>query len=209
MVKFVYFDVGGVIVLDFSKSNKWNELREELRIPKEREKEFMFFWQRYETEICTTFKISTIVDKLEKKFGIKIPKDYSLLTDGFISRFEVNKSMWSVLAYVKNNFKIGLLTDQYIGMLKEVKKAHLFPNIDLDVVIDSSVVGLSKSNPKIFELGEKLAKVKGDEILFIDNSLGRIAVAKKLGWVTFLYDPANPQKSSQKLMNFVKKIVKK
>ena len=98
MISFVYFDVGGVVILDFSGTNKW--------------------------------------EMVKKEWGI---------------------------------------TDAY-----------------WDVVIDSSVVGLAKQK----------AGVKGDEILFAENSPKNIDTAQSLGWQTFLYDPVHHEESSHKLLEF-------
>ena len=40
MIKFIYFDVGGVLVRDFSKSNKWQELVNEIGISKKKKRFF-------------------------------------------------------------------------------------------------------------------------------------------------------------------------
>jgi len=37
-IKFIYFDVGGVAILDFSKTNKWKEITKALEINKTRDK---------------------------------------------------------------------------------------------------------------------------------------------------------------------------
>ncbi len=39
-VKFVYFDLGGVAILDFSGTDKWSQLKMELGIGAEKEKQF-------------------------------------------------------------------------------------------------------------------------------------------------------------------------
>lgn len=39
-IKFIYFDVGGVVILDYSKTNKWNEMLTDLGIPEELKPKF-------------------------------------------------------------------------------------------------------------------------------------------------------------------------
>lgn len=34
MIKFVYFDIGGVVVKDFSGNNKWNEMKKFMGVKK-------------------------------------------------------------------------------------------------------------------------------------------------------------------------------
>jgi len=206
MVKFVYFDVGGVVVLDFSKTNKWDEVIEEIGVKQDKVASFLKYFEELTPKIHLGLDIDLKLDELKKRFGVKIPKDYSLLKDGFVSRFEANKSIESVVEYVKERFKVGLLTNQYPMMLEEIIKQKLLPPVSWDVVIDSSVVKKQKPDIEIYKLAERLAKAKGQEILFVENSLEHIEGAKKLNWKTFLYDPANPEKSSEKLLEYIKDI---
>ena len=47
-------------------------------------------------------------------------------------------------------------------------------------------MGLQKPEPKIFELAQKLADVRGEEILFVENTKEHTEVAKTLSWQTFI-----------------------
>ena len=205
MVKFVYFDVGGVVVLDFSKTNKYHDFSKEIGIPEDKEKEFLNYWDYKEPNINTGFDADLLIPEIEEKFQIKIPKNYSLLYDGFISRFEINKSILPVIHKLKKLYKIGLLTNQYPRMFKILKRIKLLPKISWDVIIDSSIEKIKKPNPKIYGLAEELSKVKGEEIFFIDNKDENLKTAKKFKWLTFLYDSAHPKKSSKELIQYFQK----
>jgi len=79
------------------------------------------------------------------------------------------------------------------------------PDIDWDVVVDSSVVKLLKNGPEIFKLAQKLCKIENpEEILFVDNSESKLVHAEKLGWQTFLYSPVKAEESSAKLFSKIK-----
>ena len=203
-VKFVYFDLGGVAILDFSGTNKWFELRKELGIGTEKEKQFREFWEKYETELSIGKKdTEKLLVLMRKQFNIKVQDNYSLLVDGFISRFEANKSIWSVIDEIHKKCKIGLLTNAYPGMLNALDDKGILPNIEWDVVIDSSIVGLRKPDYKIYETAQKKTGLTGKEILFIDNSSENIEAAKDLnGWKTFLYNSSKTKESSHKLAEF-------
>ena len=207
MIKFVYFDVGGVAILDFSKTNKWKDVTKELGLNEKESKQFIEYWERLAPKIHIGLNINNVFNEEKKKYDLKISTDYSLLKDGFVSRFELNKSIWPVVDYAKKNFKVGLLTNQYPDMLDEIKKENLMPPVVWDVEIDSSIVKLQKPDEAIYKLAEKLANVKGSEIFFIDNSQEHIDGAKDFGWQTFLYDPSNPRKSNQALAKCLKIII--
>lgn len=199
MVSFVYFDVGGVVALDFSGTNKWQELKQELGIPVRMSQQFDDFWEKYRDEVCIDRDVESLLPLLKKQFNIHMPDNYSLLIDGFINRFEKNTSILPVIDKIHSKFKIGLLTNMYPRMFDEMKKRGLLFDMNWDVIIDSSKRRLQKPDPRIFTLAEKEAEVSGGDILFVENSQGHIEAAKANGWQTFLYDSSNPKKASSDL----------
>ena len=197
--KFVYFDVGGVVVLDFSGTNKWKQLKKNLGISPEKDAEFETFWDIYEPKVNAGRDVETILPLIKRRFGSAFPKGYSFLLDGFVNRFEVNKSIWPVIDKIHKQCKIGLLTNMYPGIIKAIKRRNLLPEIKWDVIIDSSIEGILKPNLRIFKLAEQRAGFKSKKILFVENSQKHIDAAKKSGWQVFLYDSSNPEESSNKL----------
>ncbi|HLE48524.1 MAG TPA: HAD-IA family hydrolase [Patescibacteria group bacterium] len=200
MIKFIYFDVGGVVIKDFSGTNKWIELQRGIGIKPEQDQEFVEFFDKYEPEVCLGRNIETLVPLMKKKFGLKLPKDYSFLKD-FVDRFEKNESIWPVIEKAKSKFGIGLLTNMYTNMLGLVKKRGLLPNIDWDVVIDSSVEKVIKPTEAIFKLAQERSGVNVNEIMFVENGKKHVEAAKAFGWQTFLYDSTNLEDSSKNLLN--------
>ncbi len=199
-ISFVYFDLGGVVVRDFSGTGKWAQLKMELGITPDKDKAFEAFWGKYEAEVNVGRDVETLVPLIRRKFGSKFPKNYSFLMDGFVNRFEANKSFWPVLSKINQTCRVGLLTNMYPHMCEAIQKRGLLPAVKWDVVIDSSLEGIKKPSPQIFKLGEQRAGVKGKEILFVDNSPEHVKAAKNFGWQTFFYDSANPEESSKKLL---------
>lgn len=198
MISFVYFDVGGVVELDFSKTNKWVEMKRDMGITQKNIAIFDKLFNKYTREICTTRPVDSLIPIFEKECHIKFPKNYSWLND-FVNRFEKNPSIWPVIEKIRKRCRVGLLTDVYPGMLDLIKKRGLLPDINWDVVIDSSVVGFMKPDTQVFEIAEKRAGVSKSEILFVENKEENIEAAKLFGWQTFLYDSADPVSSSKKL----------
>lgn len=207
VISFVYFDLGGVVVLDFSGTNKWAQLKKELGVPANRYKEFDHLYiDKYEPEVNIGRDVETIIPLIEKRFGSKLPGGYSLLKDGFVARFETNRSIWPVITLIHKKCKIGMLTNAYPNLLKAVKKRGLLPKVRWDVIIDSSTEGVRKPEPAIFKLAEQRSGVRGKKILFVENTYKHIQAAKLFGWQTFLYDPIQPEDSSTKLAKLFKSI---
>jgi len=199
MIKFVYFDVGGVVILDLTSNNGWAKMKKDLGVTPEKDPEFQEFFNNKECKVNVGLDVESLVPIMKEKFGLSFPKDYSLLTD-FVNRFEQNKSIWPVINKIQKTCQIGLLTNMYPGMLDVIKNLKLLPEVNWDITIDSSIEKLAKPNQEVFKLAEIKAGVKAEEILFVENNSESIEVARGLGWNTFLYDPTNPEKSSGELL---------
>lgn len=198
MIKFVYFDVGGVVIRDFSGTNKWEELKTGMGIKPEQAEAFSEIFDKYEPEVCIGLDVETLVPILQDKLGLQLPKGYSILQD-FVSRFEKNESIWPVIERLKGKYKIGLLTNMYPNMLDAIYKAGLMPNDTWDVIIDSSIEKVRKPQPAIFQIAQDKSEFKGEDILFIDNGAKHVDAAKQFGWQGFIYDPTNTEKSNKDL----------
>lgn len=202
MIKFIYFDVGGVVIQDFSGNDKWLEFKQTLGVPVDLDKDFDNYFDQKEVEICKGKDIESIHDEINKLFKLNLPSDFSIL-DEFVRRFERNESIWSVINDAKSKYQVGLLTNMYPGMLDAIKGKSLLPEIEWDVMIDSSNVGYAKPEREIYEIAQREAGVLADEILFVENSKRNIDAADKMGWQTFHYNSSTPENSSKLLRGLI------
>lgn len=196
--KFIYFDIGGVLVLDFSGTNKWTQLKLDLGVFKKRDDEFESVWQKYEPRINLDLDIDTILNDFEEAAGVKFPHHYSMLED-MVNRFDKNLSLWPIVNKTRKKYKIGLLTNMYPRMLTMIQSKGLLPASKWDAVIDSSKVGFQKPDPAIYQIAEGLVGVKPSEIFFIDNKSENLETAKQRGWQIMLYNPQQLIKSNNQL----------
>ena len=130
MFSFVYFDLGGVVELDFSKTDKWEKLKNDLGITAEIDEEFEAIWGKLEGEVCVGRDVEDLTLILKDKFGITLPRGYSVLIDGFVNLFEVNRSIWPVLDEIRKDCHVGLLTNMYPGMYDAIKARGILPDIE-------------------------------------------------------------------------------
>lgn len=208
MISFVYFDLGGVVIQDFPGTNKWEDLRTSIGITSENRKAFDVLWVRHQDRLGIDFDVDRYIPDIEKECGISFPKNFSLLNE-FVNRFEKNVTIWPILESIHKKYRIGLLTNVYPRMFDEIKKRDILPPIEWDVVVDSSIVGFQKPDPKIFEIAQKMAGVDTSEILFVENSIENIEAAKSLSWNTFHYDSTKIKESNAGIINFLIKGVLK
>lgn len=203
MISFVYFDIGGVVVDDFSGNNKWQELGEEMGLSADKREGFKDFWTRYEKEFCTTHEIDTFLPNLEQALGVKLPDGFSLLK-ALVDRFYTNEPIWPVITDMQSKTRIGLLTNASPRMLDLITQKGILPDVEWDQVVDSSVEHVMKPDPRIFQIAEERAGVPGSEILFIDNKESHCDAARAFGWQTFYYNSADRAQSAHELADFLK-----
>jgi FMN phosphatase YigB (HAD superfamily) len=195
--------VGGVAIFDFSGTEKLNDVRDELGVKAEQQAEYAMLWAQYDPLLCTTLAIHELQHILNESLGLELAEDYSLL-QAFVTRFEPNPAIWEAVEYARQKAGVGLLTNMYTDMFDAIVDRGILPPVKWDAVVDSSIEKLEKPNKEFFRIAEKRAGVKGEEILFIDNTQGHLDAAKKLGWQTFLYNPADAENSSSKLLKYLK-----
>lgn len=196
-IKFVYFDVGGVLLLDFSGTDKWAQMKKDLGVTPDLDEQFDLLWKKYRSRICVDFDVDDLHPEIEQLLKIEL-NDYSMLAD-FVNRFDPNQSIWEVASKAKENYSVGLLTNMYPRMLSLINEKKLIPKLEWNQVVDSSVVGFQKPDSGIFETAEKMAGVKPNQIFFVDNSEEHVQAAQDRGWQTMLYDPQSPEESSNQL----------
>lgn len=206
MIQCIYFDLGGVVIKDFSCTDKWLELKKEIGIAPDQYEAFDIFFKPLEKEVCVGRNLESLQPLLSKEFGVTLSKGYSFL-NGFVSRFEKNDLIEPIILEAKKYYKIGLLTNAYPGMLDMVRKNNLLPSISWDVIIDSSVVGLRKPQQEIYEFAQEKAGVRGDEILFVENSKIHVDAAAAFGWNAFFYDSCDYVKASKDLTKRISDLV--
>ena len=125
------------------------------------------------------------------------------MTADFVNRFEPNYPILKLFKKLKKDFRLGLLTGQYPSMLNMIFEKELLPRDIWDVIIDSRTEGVTKPDPKIYQLAEKRATVKSASILFVDNKAKLLEYPKSIGWQVFEYDPADPEKSTNNLSRLI------
>lgn len=202
---FVYFDLGGVVMKDFTSSDKGLDMLCTLGIDPAEAPRFRELWDRHaEPRVCVDYDADDFQPIIEQEFGVQLPEGYSLLQHGFVDRFEPNPGITPVLSQLNGRVGTGLLTNMYPRMLKAITAKHgLMPAALWDVVIDSSEVGLQKPDAAIFAHATQLAGKPKEQILFIDNTVGNLDAAAAYGWQTYYYDSANYERSSERLGQYL------
>jgi len=193
-IKYLIFDIGGVIVLskriDFKKfDRKWF-------LPE----------GTVQNIIDSCFKKMS----LDKNFNFKKYfsdtfsyllrfRQYKEVTNGLFKSEKINKSLIYWIRERRKKYTICLLTNNTAILNRLLKKKFKIYN-DFDYIFNSAEVGLLKPDPKFFQYILKKLKVEPKECLFIDDNPENIKVAKKLGFFSILF--TNNKKFFKKIAKF-------
>lgn len=204
MIKFVYFDVGGVLISDFSDgTGKWEEMKRIMGVKQSFENEFDEIYDKYELEdLCLTREVDSLIPIFEKRFSMRFPRNFSM-QKYFVDHFDRNPYIWPVVSQARKSAGIGMLTNMYPGMLAEIEAHRLLRPIIWDSVVDSSVVGLQKPDPKIYEYATEQSGVAASQILYVDDVAKNTKAADRAGWNTFRYNPKDHKVSCERLRKIV------
>lgn len=68
-IKTIFFDVGGVLIKDFSKTNKWEQMLDGLELTNEQRKVFEELFDIHESLICSGEDPQIFIDKFQVEGG--------------------------------------------------------------------------------------------------------------------------------------------
>ncbi len=202
-VQFVFFDAGGVLFLDLMDQGRWLDFSKKIRIPESKILEFVKFYTPYEPLLNQgKIRADDFWKKANKKLGLNInlPDSFQNL---LVKEFKPNPPIKRVLSLAQQKYRIGILTNMYLGMFQQITQRGIIPQANYEVIIDSSEIGLAKPDPAIYEYAQRTIKVPPERILFVDNSQKNLNGAKRVGWQTFWYNGNARSKSTQELYDLL------
>jgi putative hydrolase of the HAD superfamily len=144
-------------------------------------------WARYErseitfSEFCDAFECEALAG------GGRIDTRalFALLSGS------LREEMVEALRRCTRYFKTGLLTNNFIG--SETRASSSRPQYEevlalFDVVVESSVTGIRKPDPRFYQLACRQLDIEPDEAVFLDDLGVNLKPARELGMVTIKVD---------------------
>jgi len=186
-VKFLYVDMNGVIVRFYQRA--FVRLSRETGIPIDRIE--TTFW--HYNDAANRGDMTT--EEFSQAMAQHLDIDEFNWVDYYLDAVEPISETFKCLMALKGKVRLGILTNTMPGLIDELKKRNYIPNIEYDVVIDSSVVKAIKPEPKIYEIAEKMAGCKGQEIFFVDDSRTNLMAAERFDWRVLWFDDFRPKES--------------
>ncbi|MGH7234517.1 MAG: HAD-IA family hydrolase [Candidatus Saccharimonadales bacterium] len=186
-VKFIFFDVNGCLVRFYHRA--FAQVAKDYDVsPDLVEMAFL----HYNSDVCRgSLSMRDFNKIIARRLGIP-SLDWGKY---YLASVEAMPGMDKVVAWASQNYKIGLLTNIMPGQLKELRQRGLIPNLNYDLIIDSSEIGLIKPEAEIFELAQNKTGLTPDKLLLVDDSRENISQAESMGWHVLWFDYAQPEES--------------
>lgn len=183
MIKFIYFDVGSVMVdndIAIERVAKKHKVdREDVLSIVEAN------WRagcRGELSTQDYFAIFT------KKLGITHPS--SDMADFWSDHQGFFPETHDFIRELVKEYRLGILSNAELGILQQLMDKKKIPNVNWEVVVESAKHGTIKPEEKIYEIAESFVPdVKPHELFFIDDHIEMVEAAKKRGWHGEVFDP--------------------
>lgn len=178
-VRFVYFDMNGCLVQSAvtkaaqmlaSDSSVTPDIIESI------------FWQ-YNNDVGRGAKS---IDELNTVLAERV----HMLVDWnkyYLAAVEPTPGISELVAWVAENYHIGILTNTLPGLVRPMLENGTLPQVQYDVIIDSSEVHALKPEPEMFQIAAERAGMPPNEILLVDDDPLNLSAAARLGWQTMSF----------------------
>lgn len=201
--KAIIWDFGGVITS--SPFEAFNEFEEANSLPKDiirtinSENPDMNAWAQFESNSITIDQFNDLFLKEAKAKGFDIKgRDIIKLLKG-----SIRENMVSFLRELKSDFKLGCITNNVKSSSQENTDNETEEVMSIfDHVIESSIVGIRKPNPKIYMMSCDALNVSPDQCIYLDDLGINLKPARELGMTTIKV--IQPEDAIQEVRNLLK-----
>ncbi len=181
----IIFDLGGVVLESF-EFGFYKDIKKRFGVPIEKlEKVCAAHWSRLEMGKETNLAYwQTVAEELSLQ-----DSSGAVMADLWLKHFQhgakIKKGTLVLAKKLAENFKLGVISNTQKEHSIFNRKRGLFDNFD--AVILSNEVGLRKPQKAIFSLAAKKMQLPFKSLLFIDNDIRWVKVARKYGLHAILF----------------------
>lgn len=190
-IRFVYFDVNGVLVRFFHRA--FTEIARHTHDSADSIE--TLFW-RHNDAVC---KGQMSLEQFNKTVGEELGLEHFDWQDYYLSNLELMPGVDELVRWTASHYLVGLLSNNLPGFIDKMREEKVIPDVAYTAIVDSSKVGSIKPETRIFETAQQLAAVNTKEILLVDDSRANLVAADRLGWRVIWFDDFRPEESIEKV----------
>ncbi len=195
-VRFVYFDVNGCLV------RSYHHAFTKLAIDTNTSLDMVesAFWH-YNDQVC---RGAMSMDEFNAALAQRLQVATVDWAKYYLEAVEPITELHDLVEWAGERYHVGLLTNIMPGLIEAMRANGALPNINYDVIIDSSVVGSLKPEAEIYQIAQERAGCNSEEILFIDDARQNLMAAEHFGWKVLWFDDHEAQNSADRIREVLK-----
>ncbi len=190
-IEFVYFDINGCIVRFFHQA--FAAAAKDTGISSDIVE--TTFWH-YNDAVC---RGELSMEEFNTILARQFRQDQFSWMEYYMGAVDPISETAELLAWTKEHYRIGLLSNIMPGFITEMRSKGLIPELAYDAIIDSSEAQAIKPEQRIYELAAKRANIDPGSILLIDDSRANLMAAERLGWRVLWFDDYRPKESVDRI----------
>ncbi len=184
-VRFVFFDVNGVMVRFFNRA--LTAVAEDTGMTLDVVE--TLFWRHNDAACRGQLEPEELNAIFSKELGAK---DFDW-QDYYMKAVEPTPNVAELIGWASQNYEVGIFSNSMSGFIDQLKALGYVPDISYTAIVDSSKVGQVKPDPKIYETAVQLAAVEPHEILLVDDTRANLTAADHAGWQVLWFDDYHPE----------------
>lgn len=190
-INFVYFDINGCLVHFYQRA--FAMVAEATGVQSDVIE--TIYWH-YNDAVCRgDVDMEEFNTTLAQRFGV----DSLDWNQFYLDAIETIPEAQELLLWTQEHYSTGLLSNIMPGVIPEMIKRKILPDIPYDSIVESSTVKAIKPEPAIYEVASKQAGVEPSSILLIDDSRANLIAAERLGWRVLWFDDYRPKESVERI----------
>lgn len=190
-IKFVYFDVNGVLVRYFQRA--FTAIAADTGVSADAVE--AIFWHYNDSTCRGEMSMEEFDSILAKRVGVP----QISWAEYYLKNVDPVAGTHNIVEWACEHYKIGLMTNIMPGLVSKMIEIDLLPKVKYDVIIDSSEMGVIKPEQAIYEQATQLSGCAANEILLIDDSRTNLMAAERLGWHVLWFDDYRPDEGEDRI----------
>ncbi len=155
----------------------------------------MHFWRHHDQVASGRMSLGEFDALMGKELGIK---NFSWMKY-YMASVEPMPHIKELVEWIAHNYKLGILSNNFPGVIDELRQKKIVPDVTYEAVVDSSKTGHVKPEPQIYALAGELAAAPPAEILLVDNERPNLTAADRAGWKTVRFDEDQIERSVKRI----------
>ena len=198
-IRAVIFDLGGVLVRTEDRRSR-AELAHRLGLTYDELSRLVF--ESESARLATQGNRSTQEhwESIRGRLGVS-PEDFPAVRAGFWGGDLLDTSLVAYISSLRPRFKTGLLSNAWDNLRQVINDTWKIADAFDDIII-SAEVGISKPDPRIYQLAVQRLDVLPQEAVFVDDFPHNVQAAQELGMQGVLFkNPDQVRRDLEVLLN--------